>query len=96
MILSICIPTYNRPVHLENCLNSIYNAKKKVKNFKFEVCISDNGSKHNIKKIVSKYKKKLKLNFIDLKETMELRLTFLRLLKWQKENLFGQLEMTIY
>ena len=35
--LSICIPTYNRPIHLENCLESIYISKKIVKilNLKF-------------------------------------------------------------
>ena len=61
--LSICIPTYNRPTHLENCLEAIYISKKNCKSFKFEVCISDNGSKHNIKSIVQKYKKKLNIKF---------------------------------
>ena len=28
MKLSICIPTFNRPSQLPNCLNSIYIAKK--------------------------------------------------------------------
>ena len=28
MKLSICIPTYNRPELLDNCLNSIYISKK--------------------------------------------------------------------
>ena len=62
--LSICIPTYNRPIHLDNCLNAILIAKKnsKSKNF-FEVCVSDNGSKHNIKKIVKKYKNELNIKF---------------------------------
>ena len=49
-----------------------------------------------LKKNSIKVQKKLKLNFINLKEIMELRLTFSKLLKWQKENLFGLLEMMIY
>lgn len=59
MLLSICIPTYNRPESLDNCLNSL--AKQKEKNF--EVCISDNCSKADIKKIIRPYKKKLKIKF---------------------------------
>ena len=43
MLLSICIPNYNRANCLENCLNSIKIAKKNTK-IKFEVCISDNNS----------------------------------------------------
>ena len=52
--LSICIPTYNRIECLDNCLNSILIAKKKH-NFNFEVCISDNCSKDDVKKIINKY-----------------------------------------
>ena len=40
--LSICIPTYNRPGQLPNCLNSICIAKANS-NLDFDVCISDNG-----------------------------------------------------
>ena len=61
MDLSICIPTYNRPNQLPNCLNSIYLAKKNC-NLEFEVCVSDNGSNYNVKEIVNKYKKKLNIN----------------------------------
>ncbi len=60
MLLSICIPTFNRPEHLPNCLNSIYLASAKSK-LKFEVCISDNCSNYNVKKIISKFKKKLNI-----------------------------------
>lgn len=56
MLLSICIPTYNRPENLKNCLNSISKQKSKD----FEVCISDNASKSNIYKIIKPFKKKLK------------------------------------
>ena len=30
--LSICIPTYNRPKYLHNCLESILQSKKNIKN----------------------------------------------------------------
>lgn len=61
MDLSICIPTYNRPNQLPNCLNSIYLAKKNC-NLEFEVCVSDNGSNYNVKEIINRYKKKLNIN----------------------------------
>lgn len=84
MILSICIPTYNRPVHLENCLNSICIAKKKAKKFKFEVCISDNGSKHDIKKIVFKYKQKIKIKFHRFKRNYGITTNFLKTIEMAK------------
>ena len=65
MLLSICIPNFNRSDSLENCLNSIAIASDNVKDFKFEVCISDNCSENlrKIKQIIFKYKKILKINF---------------------------------
>ena len=60
MLLSICIPTYNRPNQLPNCLHSIYLAKKNS-NLDFEVCISDNGSNYDVTKIIQPYKDKLKI-----------------------------------
>ena len=48
--LSICIPTYNRPSQLPNCLNSICIAKANS-NLDFDVCISDNGSNYDVKKL---------------------------------------------
>jgi glycosyltransferase involved in cell wall biosynthesis len=57
MLLSICIPTYNRPVQLKNCINSL--ALQINKNF--EVCISDNSSNYDIKKLIEPFKKKLKI-----------------------------------
>lgn len=63
MLLSICIPNYNRGKYLNNCLNSILLAKS-FSSLKFEICISDNGSKENILSIINLYKKKgLKINF---------------------------------
>jgi len=60
MILSICIPTYNRPANLPNCLNSILISKRKT-NLKFEICISDNASNYNVKKIIKPFEKKLNI-----------------------------------
>ena len=60
MLLSICIPTYNRPNQLPNCLHSIYLAKKNS-NLDFEVCISDNGSNYDVTKIIQPYEDKLKI-----------------------------------
>lgn len=57
MLLSICIPNYNRGKYLNNCLNSILIAKS-FSSLKFEVCISDNGSKDNISSIIKFYKEK--------------------------------------
>lgn len=63
MILSICIPNYNRSKYLENCLNSIYIASKEIDNFEFEVCISDNHSEEKISEIIKKYQNKINIQF---------------------------------
>ena len=63
MKLSICIPNYNRANHLNNCLNSILISSKKIKNLKFEVCISDNNSNENIANIVKGYESLIDIKF---------------------------------
>ena len=63
MLLSICIPTFNRLNCLSNCLNSILTSSQNF-NFNFEVCISDNFSDGDIESIINNYKKKLNINFI--------------------------------
>jgi glycosyltransferase involved in cell wall biosynthesis len=78
ILLSICIPTYNRPFHLENCLESIFISKQNCKNFKFEVCISDNGSKHNIAQIVRKYSKKMNIKFNRFNRNKGITVNFLK------------------
>jgi len=78
MLLSICIPTYNRKIYLENCLESICISKKNCTNLKFEVCISDNGSKHNISKIIKKYSKRLNIKFHKFKRNLGISLNFLK------------------
>ena len=67
MLLSICIPTFERIELLKNCLNSIYIAKKNI-NFKFEVCISDNNSSQDVKKVINYYKKNFLLDITEIKK----------------------------
>ena len=53
MLLSICIPTYNRSKHLRNCLHSINIACRELNpNFKVEICISDNCSTDDTESVV--------------------------------------------
>ena len=61
MLLSICIPTFNRSKQLDNCLNSILISG--FNNDNFEVCISDNNSHDDTKFTVDKYKDKLNINY---------------------------------
>ena len=63
MILSICIPSFNRLDCLDNCLNSILISSKNVENFNFEVCISDNCSEQDPIDIINKYNKELNITF---------------------------------
>lgn len=53
MKLSICIPTYNRARHLENCLNSVLTCLNHGSS-DFEVCISDNGSTDDTEEVVAR------------------------------------------
>lgn len=63
MILSICIPTFNRVKQLDDCLNSILISQNNVDNFSFEICISDNNSNQNTEEVIKKYSKKLHISF---------------------------------
>ena len=74
MLLSICIPTYNRPESLLNCLNSL----AKQKNKDFEVCISDNCSKKNIKNLIKPFRKKLKIVYNRNKKNLGFALNVLK------------------
>ena len=62
MLLSICIPTFNRPEDLKNCLNSLY-VQKNISRKNYEICISDNCSKANILKILKPFKKKINIRY---------------------------------
>ena len=61
MKISICIPTYNRSVNLNNCLYSIYKNRKYLDNV--EVCILDNCSTDNTRKVVNGFKNKININY---------------------------------
>jgi len=69
MFLSICIPTYNRPENLRNCINSIF-IQKNINRKNFEVCVSDNCSKENISKILQPFKKKINIKYIRNKKNI--------------------------
>lgn len=63
MLLSICIPTYNRSSQLDNCLNSILVSNSFSNENDFEICISDNNSKDKTEEVVKKYTKYIKINY---------------------------------
>lgn len=53
ILLSICIPTYNRPLILKEVLESIFS--QNVDSSLYEVCISDNAQSNENKKIIDTY-----------------------------------------
>ena len=63
MLLSVCIPTYNRAKNLENCLNSIKIASQKIHPSFVEICISDNASTDETSRVVEKFKKFLNMKY---------------------------------
>ena len=76
MILSICIPTYNRANYLNNCLHSIISCNHdKAK--KFQVCVSDNCSTDNTKLVVKKAAKFLNIRYIRNPVNIGVHLNFL-------------------
>ncbi len=77
MILSICIPTYNRPTSLANCLNSFYQ-QKKINKKEFEICISDNCSKQNISRVIKPFKKKLNIRYSKNKKNLGFAMNVLK------------------
>lgn len=54
-ILALCIPTYNRSIELENCINSLIPI---IKNYNIPIYISDNNSTDGTREIVERIKKK--------------------------------------
>lgn len=62
MLLSVCIPTYNRSIHLRNCLHSIYT-NQNLKNLSFEICISDNCSNDETQGIVRVARNKIPIRY---------------------------------
>lgn len=53
ILISICIPTFNRGRYLENCLLSIYKALSEVGKG-VEICVSDNSSTDNTFEVIEK------------------------------------------
>ena len=84
MKLSICIPTYNRHKHLNNCLNSILIAKKNFSHLSFEVCMSDNSNDFQSKKIIQKYNLKLKISYKKNKKNVGYIKNYLNTIKMAK------------
>ena len=82
MILSICIPSYNRLNCLDNCLNSILIASKNVDNFDFEVCVSDNNSAKDPIEIINKYKKNFKITYNRNKENLGFALNAIKTVRY--------------
>jgi len=58
ILLSICIPTYNRENYLKQLLDNILKQLNDLKNYEIEICISDNASTDNTKELVFEYKSK--------------------------------------
>ena len=83
MLLSICIPTYNRQLNLYNCLNSIKIASKIVSKNLFEVCISDNSSNDKSENICKKFNKFINLKYKKQKKTLEFQ-NFINVTKMAK------------
>ena len=63
MKLSICIPTYNRARHLENCLHSILLCADHSSS-EFEICISDNCSIDDTEAVVEDFKSFLPVKYL--------------------------------
>lgn len=77
MLLSVCIPTYNRPLSLVNCLNSFFKQKKLNKK-DFEICISDNCSKYNIANVIRPFKKRLNIRYNKNKKNLGFAMNVLK------------------
>ena len=57
MIISICIPTYNRDTKLYKQLSIFYDQLKSL-NYKFELIVSDNKSTDKTFAVIKKFKRK--------------------------------------
>ena len=82
MLISVCIPTYNRSKNLLDCLNSLLLQTNK----NFEICISDNGSKEDTEKLIEPYKEKLNIRFSRNKENLGAALNFLKVASMSKSD----------
>ena len=82
MSISVCIPTYNKPELLVNCLNSL----SLQTNQNFEVCISDNCSEKDIKNVIAPFQNKLNIKFSKNEENLGAALNFLKVASMAKND----------
>jgi abequosyltransferase len=64
LMLSICIPTYNRSTYLKAALNSIFSQVEGSWNDSVEVCVSDNASTDDTESVVSEFQTDSRLRVI--------------------------------
>lgn len=77
--LSICIPTYNRAKHLQNCLQSINIAAKNLdERLKVEICISDNCSSDTTEDVVRRANLTLPVKYYRNKSNLGIPRNFLK------------------
>ncbi len=62
MKISICIPTFNRARHLENCLHSVLSSSR-YGGLDFEVCVSNNCSTDDTELVVSRLQALLPIKY---------------------------------
>jgi glycosyltransferase involved in cell wall biosynthesis len=68
IILSICIPTYNRSIYLSACLRSIFNQTDLIDSV--EVVVSDNCSTDDTADVVHEFKQHKNLHYIRQSENI--------------------------
>lgn len=64
ILLSICIPTYNRAEYIGEAIESVLNQITDDIKGIVEICVSDNASTDNTEEIVNRYQKKTPCNII--------------------------------
>lgn len=78
--LSICIPTYNRSVHLANCLSSIA-ANSPESHPDVQVCVSDNGSTDDTRSVVEQATKAVRIKYSRNSANLGYALNLLRVIE---------------
>ena len=82
-MISICIPTYNRAIHLENCLNSILLSTLEC-DFEYEICVSDNGSTDNTRDVVKRAQLNMNINFRSNDQNIGISKNFIQVIEMAK------------
>ena len=88
-VISICIPTFNRAAHLNNCLNSIAAATLQADNngidtTKFEICISNNCSTDTTENVVKAHEKRLPIRYTKNSQNIGIARNFLNVVSMAK------------